>query len=383
MSDAYSLRDFGNMLADAARFSAYSAAIAKAVRPGDVVLEIGCGPAVFAMLATRAGARRVFAVETDDIVDFARQLAVANNLSDRIEFFQCDSRKLTLPERANVILSDIRGSLPFYDEAIASLADARTRHLAPGGVMIPQRDALKAALVEAPDFYSALTAPWQTTVPSLDLSPSLSLVLNDSYSTHFKPEQLVTEPQTFCTLDYTAATPDKASADLSFRAARAATTHGVCLWFDATVFGDISYSSGPTNSTSIYAQTFFPWLRAVPLQQGDTIDVRLRTDLIGASYVWQWETTVAVSPGRGVIRFRQSTFHGSHFSPRFLRTHAVDFTPELSDRGRADLWLLQAMKGSATLQEISRSAAQQFPALFANEAEALQRASELAQQYAH
>src|SRR6478736_2378284 len=107
MPDAYSLRDFGNMLADAPRFSAYSAAIAKAVRPGDVVLEIGCGPAVFAMLATRAGARRVFAVETDDIVDFARQLAAANNLSDRIEFFQRDSRKLTLPEPANVILSDI------------------------------------------------------------------------------------------------------------------------------------------------------------------------------------------------------------------------------------------------------------------------------------
>jgi type I protein arginine methyltransferase len=381
MSDAYSLRDFGNMLADAPRFSAYSAAIAKAVRPGDVVLEIGCGPAVFAMLATRAGARRVFAVETEDIVDFARQLAAANNLSDRIEFFQCDSRKLTLPEPANVILSDIRGSLPFYDEAIASLADARTRHLAPDGLMIPQRDALKAALVEAPDFYSALTAPWQTTVPNLDLSASLSLVLNDCYSSHFKPEQLVTEPQTFCTLDYTAATPDKASADLSFRAARAATTHGICLWFDATVFGDIFYTSGPTNSTSIYAQTFLPWLQAVPLQQGDTIDVRLRTDLIGTNYVWQWEASIGAAPGRGALHFRQSTFHGAHFSPRFLRTRATDFTPELSELGRADLWFLQAMNGGATLQEIARSAARCFPALFTTESAALQRASELAQQY--
>jgi predicted RNA methylase len=150
MSDAYSLRDFRQMIADGPRSSAFSAAIAQAVRPGDVVLEIGCGPAVFAMLAARAGACRVFAVDTDDIVDFARQLASANGLSDRIEFFQCDSRNLTLPEPASVIISDIRGSLPFFSEAIACLADARTRLLAPRGTMIPQRDVLKAAIVEAP-----------------------------------------------------------------------------------------------------------------------------------------------------------------------------------------------------------------------------------------
>src|SRR5690242_21955095 len=112
MGDTYSLRAFGAMIADSTRFSAYSRAIASAVRPGDVVLEIGCGPAVFALLACRAGARRVFAIDTADIVDFARKLAADNGLADRVEFFQIDSRKLELAEPANVILSDIRGALP-------------------------------------------------------------------------------------------------------------------------------------------------------------------------------------------------------------------------------------------------------------------------------
>jgi type I protein arginine methyltransferase len=226
-----------------------------------------------------------------------------------------------------------------------------------------------------------LTAPWQTTVPNLDLTASLPLVLNDCYSTHLKHDQLVTEPQTFCTLDYTAGALDKASTEITFRINRAATCHGICLWFDATVFGDISYSSGPTNSTSIYAQTFFPWLQPVPLQQGATVDVRLRTDLIGANYVWQWETSIAAEPSRGALHFRQSTFHGAQFSPRFLRTHATDFIPELSEQGRADLWFLQAMDGGATLQEIARSAVRNFPALFPTESAALHRASELAQQF--
>ena len=102
------------MIGDTARFKAYANAIVRAVRPGDTVAEIGCGPAVFSLLACRAGARRVFAIELDDTIHFAKQLAAANGFTDRIEFFQSDSRKTELPERASVIVSDIRGAMPLY-----------------------------------------------------------------------------------------------------------------------------------------------------------------------------------------------------------------------------------------------------------------------------
>ncbi len=62
----YSLRDYGAMIADVGRFSAYAKAIARAVRSGDTVVDIGCGPGVFSLLACRAGARRVFAIESED-----------------------------------------------------------------------------------------------------------------------------------------------------------------------------------------------------------------------------------------------------------------------------------------------------------------------------
>jgi protein arginine N-methyltransferase 1 len=381
MSDSYSLRDFGQMIADVPRFSAYSAAIAKAVRPGDVVLEIGCGPGIFAMLARRAGARRVFAVETDDIIDLARQLAAANGFADRIEFFQCDSRKLTLPEQANIIISDIRGALPLYNQAVASLEDARSRLLAPGGVMIPQRDILKAALIEAPDFYSQLAAPWQHAVPSLDLSRSLPLILNDFTSSHFAPEQLLTESQTFGVLDYTtnSSATSRANADLTFTATRSATAHGICAWFDATLLDEIGFSSAPGAPNSVYAQVFFPWLQPVPLQQGQEVRVRLRADLIGASYVWQWETSIPASAGREAVHFRQSTFHSNRVSPRFLRTHALDFVPRLSDQGQADLWLLQTMDGQTPLHQIAQSASRRFPDLFPTSDQALHHAANLAE----
>jgi hypothetical protein len=85
-SDMYSLRNFGDMIGDSARFNAYTKAISRSVRPGDVVAEIGCGPAIFSLLACRAGAKRVYAIETEDVIDVARQIAGANGFADRVHF---------------------------------------------------------------------------------------------------------------------------------------------------------------------------------------------------------------------------------------------------------------------------------------------------------
>src|SRR6266404_3137713 len=229
----YSLRDYGDMLADGERFAAYRTAIAQAVQPGDVVLEIGCGLGVFALLACQAGARKVYAIDSEEIVHFARDLAVANGFSEPMEFIQSDSRKVQLPERVNVIISDIRGSLPLFGHAIASLEDARQRLLAPGGRLIPQRDTLKAAVIEADDFYSKLVSPWAKSIPSLELSPALPLLLNGSYTSHFNREQLLTEAQTWAVLDYSDGAKASPAANLDFSVIRAGTAHGICLWFDA------------------------------------------------------------------------------------------------------------------------------------------------------
>lgn len=376
----YSLRAFGEMIGDAGRFDAYAAALARAVRPGDVVLEIGCGPGVFALLACRAGAARVYAIETDDVIHLAEQLASANGLADRIKFIQTDSRRTELPERANVIVSDIRGTLPLFDHAISSMEDARKRFLAPGGVMIPQFDTLKAAIAQADDYYSTLTSPWNLSPQGFDLSSVLSLTLNENHGVRFKPEQLLTEPQSWCVLDYTSGVQRPAAAKLNFRVARSGIAHGVCLWFETRLFEDIGYSSGPDGTSTIYGQAFLPWLQAVDVTAGQEIDLDLHADLVGGDYVWRWNTKINGSGGnRG--QFHQSTFQGANFAPHSLHRRAADFVPALSEDGEAERWLLQAMDGTATLQEIAREAARRFPRLFSSSDEAFRRATELSGKY--
>jgi type I protein arginine methyltransferase len=379
--EMYSLRDFGAMIADTGRFGAYAKAIAAAVRPGDTVAEIGCGPGVFTLLACRAGARRVFAIESDDSIQFARPLAAANGFEDRIEFFHSDSRKTELPERVNVIVSDIRGVLPLHDHAIPSLEDARQRLLAAGGIMIPQRDTLKAAVIEADEYYSRLISPWHKSVPEVDLSPSLSPTLNQSYGSSFKKEQLLTQAQDWGLLDYTAGAPKRVNAELDFHATRDGTAHGVCLWFETLLFEEIGYSSGPGGTATIYGQLFLPWLEPVTVEKGQKIRVGLHADLIGQDYIWRWETTISAPANSAQLHFEQSTFYGANFSPDSLRRQAVDYSPRLSEAGQADLWMLERMDGSASLQIIAQSAAERYPRLFSSWREAFRRAADLSREF--
>jgi type I protein arginine methyltransferase len=377
----YSLRDYGDMIGDSARFDAYAKAISRSVRAGDVVAEIGCGPAVLAVLACQTGAKRVYAIESEDIIGVAKQIAAANGVTNQIEFFQSDSRKVELPERVDVIVSDIRGVLPLFEGALASLQDAKKRFLAPNGVMIPRRDVLKAAIIEAEKAYSRLTSPWKTCVPQVELAIPLQLALNTAHSVTVKVEQLMSEPEEVCTLDYMGNPGPNMSGKLAFRANRNGTAHGVGMWFDSELHEDIGFSAGPESPVTIYGQCFLPWLEPVVIEEGQEILVTLHANLVGKDYVWRWETEIAGADGGTRVHFRQSTFEGSLASSRTLRRHAVDHVPVLTAEGEAERFLLGAMDGRASLEEIAKKAAERFPGVYSSPEDAFQRATELARKF--
>src|SRR5215510_3854804 len=104
--DMYNVSSYGFMIADNVRMEAYSEALRRAVKPDSVVVDIGAGTGVFALLACQFGARHVYAIEPADAIQVAREIAAANGYADRIECVQKLSTEVTLPERADVIISD-------------------------------------------------------------------------------------------------------------------------------------------------------------------------------------------------------------------------------------------------------------------------------------
>lgn len=65
------LREFGRYAVDAHRTDLFARAIAESVRPGDIVVDLGTGFGLLALLAARAGASRVYAIEQGEYLPLA------------------------------------------------------------------------------------------------------------------------------------------------------------------------------------------------------------------------------------------------------------------------------------------------------------------------
>ena len=311
----YSLHFYGEMIANAARVEPYVEALRRVVRPDSVVLDLGCGQGLFALLACRFGARRVYAIEPDNVINIAREAAAANGFADRIEFFQSLSTEVTLPERATVIISDLRGVLPWFQQHIPSIIDARERLLVPGGVLIPRRDAVWAALVEAPEQYEEIVGPWRNRLFDVDLSAGLAKITNSWRKTRIKSNELLTQATCWTTLDYHTVNTADVSAKLSWRVERAGVAHGLAVWFDAELEDGIGFTNRPGAPELIYGNGFFPFPRPVEVRESERVEVKLRADLVQDDYVWTWDTDFTDQK----IGFRQSTFFGVALSPEQLR----------------------------------------------------------------
>lgn len=128
-----------DMLNDRTRTESYLESISRTVQPGDVVLDIGTGTGIYAMAAARAGARHVYAIEAGPIARAARALFRVNGLADRITLLRGWSTQLWLPERADVLISEVIGNEPLAEGVIGVTKDALRRLLKPDARLIPSR----------------------------------------------------------------------------------------------------------------------------------------------------------------------------------------------------------------------------------------------------
>src|SRR5262245_47859486 len=101
----YDIYAYGGMIRDNVRTDAYAQALRAHVNKNSVVLDIGTGVGIWALLACQLGARKVYAIDPNDVIQVARDIALANGYADGIDFIQEMSTKITLPEPADILVT--------------------------------------------------------------------------------------------------------------------------------------------------------------------------------------------------------------------------------------------------------------------------------------
>lgn len=363
---------------------AYQSALERHISPDSVVLDLGTGIGLIAICACKAGAKKVYAIEANDTIAIAQDLALENSCEDRIEFIQGFSTDIELPERVDVIVSDLRGVLPLYGRHIPTLIDARQRFLKQGGQLFPFKDELCLALVSDAELFERKVEPWAAEPYGLSLKRLRALSGNCWYRASIPAESIVSDSQQWATIEYQSIESGDVSGDASLSVARPALVHGFALWFNASIAEGIGFSCAPDQprENPVYGCSFFPFQEPQQMGPTDTAQIHLKAKLVGDTYVWNWQSEfMGPSFKESNCRFSQSTFFASYMPPLGLEKRADSYLPQLSERGRIDAFILSQMRASLSIAEIAKQLQDSFPGRFEEYRDALAYVGNLSEQY--
>lgn len=385
-SDHYSLHSYGRMINDRRRSQPFVDALRRLVGPESVVLEIGTAAGYFALLCAKLGARRIYAVEPDNAIEVAKLCARDVPGSERITWIKGLSTAIELPEKADILLGDLHGTLPFYNHGIESMIDARRRHLKEHGSIVPRRDILRVVPAQAPHEYADVDSPWSGNPEGLDLCAGRSFVVNQTWRARKEParaEDLLSTPAVWGVVDYRTAKSPDLDGSLQWTVQRAGTMHGYYVWFDGDLGDGIGYSNAPDLPELVYGRAFFPLEQATDVISGDRVETRFAARLLDTMQLFRWDTRISGQDGILKARYRQSTFHSSPVDLEALLRARADHIPNLGVDGRIDQMTLDQMARSRPLREIADALMTAFPEEFNHASKAMQRVARLSVKYSH
>ena len=345
-------------LSDSVRLDTFARAVAATVRPGDVVVDLGTGTGLLALMACRAGARHVYAIELSGMVEIARALAAANGFSDRVTFLHQHSRDVQLPEPADVLLADLVGGMGFEAGLFPTYDDAR-RFLKRGARTVPRALTLSAAPVEAPDLFSEVQF-WSRGFAGFNSEPVLKWACNTGYPRLLEPSAVLSSQSVSTVTD-----PVGGARLIRLQGRstieRDGTIHGIGCWFDAELAPGVRLSNAPGAAIRLNRRNvFLPLNAAVPVSRDDWVDIHLR--IRPFDQLVSWDVTVHTESGD--VRERHSTLDGMLLSREEMHSHTPASIPRLTRRGEARRAILELCDGHRTLAAIEREVHARHPDLF-------------------
>jgi hypothetical protein len=286
----------------------------------------------------------------------ATHLAYINNFADVIQVIQGDIRAVSLPEKADLIVSEWMGSIGVDENMLGPVLWARDHFLKPDGVLVPRVvTALAAPIATAlrPDVGFFLNRPYGLDLAPL-AEPSVHELLNVRRPIH--PDDLAAAPQVLWRTDVTSDPPSVVrqpySAHLKFTMLKDARVSGLGAWFAAELAPGVSLSNAPDAPDTHWGQLMLPLEGQLELRAGDVLEMKVTARSVGPGPLqlgwsarvnderWQNHDTMGAAPMEPPPATQEPP--RSALS-RFLASLAVD--PELLGKFLADPDALMARHG--------------------------------------
>lgn len=282
---------YQSMLADGVRMLRYRAAIALAVQPGDVVADLGTGTGILALMAARAGARRVYAVDVrPQALEVAGRIVHANHAEEQIHLIHGDVREVALDEPVDVIVNELIGDFGSDEDIGECVAAFAQRNLKPGGRVLPER--LRTYLVPV-EYRDELRGVWRADFHGFDLRSALEIPCTPEPILHGlrnEPHELA-DPFLVEDLHFGRDMPRRSHAiPCTLEITASGTLQGFVGYFVATLGDGIELSNYPCYPGCHWQNWHWPVTPPRTVEPGQRIDAVLhaRRNMVAAGWTLDW-----------------------------------------------------------------------------------------------
>ena len=358
------------MLGDDVRMDAYQRGIHEVVKEGDVVADIGTGSGILAFFAVHAGARKVYAVEQDGIIEEAEKLAKISGLDNKIVFMKGRSDRVELPEKVDVITSELIGFFGLEENLLHFKINARDRFLKPGGRLVPAWLELYLVPVESETIWKKNVGPWYKDFYGYDLSPVRDYAVSQRYLADFtnKVSQLAA-PSMISHIDFYEIKKIPFVFNAEFNINKKGKFHGLMGYFRSGLSPHVVLSTSSEEPVTHWEQTFFPMEDMVFVEQGDEVSCMIKAIPQMNTVYWEWRTRVNRG-GNKIAEFNQSNLH---IAKGELVMGRQDFKAVLSEDGEILQRVLDLCDGKKSMVEISELLMTDYPEKYENFKDTMQQ----------
>jgi tetratricopeptide (TPR) repeat protein len=249
-----------DMINDDVRNEAYDSAICSAVKITDHVLEIGTGSGLLAMMAARAGARKITTCEmVKPLAGCARKIIKKNGYADRIRVVGKKSTALKvgagmdLEQKADVLIAEVFDVGLLGEHFLPALFHAKQNLLKEGAVIIPAAAKIKGILAGCDQLRRVNPIH---SIAGFDLS-EFNVFRSSGYRQFNMTREdycQLSDPFDVLTFDFNGSTRLSQTVKLDVQSTANGTCHAVIFWFELLIDSKTLFSTRHQDGSNHWKQ---------------------------------------------------------------------------------------------------------------------------------